>query len=158
MSDLLSIERYVPHRGSMLLIDRLLEVGEEHAVAEVRVARDGMFVQPQGVPAWVAIEYMAQTVAAWAGWRAAQKGEPAKIGFLLGSRKLEALQPFFALGAVLRVEVQYELLGSNGLGMFSCQVLHNGQLAARARVSVFEPGDGAAYLRALESEEEKKHE
>ncbi|MNR51057.1 hypothetical protein D3C85_1706710 [compost metagenome] len=81
-----------------------------------------------------------------------------KIGFLLGSRKLEALQPFFALGAVLRVEVHYELLGSNGLGTFSCQVLHNGQLTARARVSVFEPGDGAAYLQALESGEEKKHE
>lgn len=158
MSDLLAIERYVPHRGSMLLLDRLLEAGEEHAVAQVRVARDGLFVQPQGVPAWVAIEYMAQTVAAWAGWRAAQKGEAVKIGFLLGSRKLEALQPFFALGAVLRVEVQCELMGSNGLGMFSCQVLDNGQLAARARVSVFEPGDGTAYLRALESEEEKKHE
>ena len=155
MSDLLAIENYVPHRGSMLLLERLLEAGEEHAVAQVRVARDGMFVQPQGLPTWVAIEYMAQTVAAWAGWRAAQKGEPVKIGFLLGSRKFEAMQPFIAAGTVLRVQVRCELVSSNGLGMFDCQVLQQGQLLARARISVFEPEDGAAYLQALESEGEE---
>ena len=155
MSDFHAIEKYVPHRGSMLLIERLLEAGEEHAVAQVRVARDGMFVQPQGVPSWVAIEYMAQTVAAWAGWRAVQSGEPVKIGFLLGSRKFEAMQAFFAPAAVLRVEVRCELVGSNGLGMFDCQVFEKGLLAARARISVFEPGDGAAYLQALESEGNK---
>lgn len=155
MSNLLGIERYVPHRGSMLLLERLLEAGEEHAVAQVRVARDGLFVQPQGVPSWVAIEYMAQAVAAWAGWRAAEKGEPARIGFLLGSRKFEAFVAFFAPGAVLRVEVRCELLGSNGLGMFDCQVLQQDRRVAQARISVFEPEDGAAYLQALAADGEE---
>ncbi len=38
------VESYVPHRGAMLLIDRLLDAGPTHAVAEVTVPADGLFV------------------------------------------------------------------------------------------------------------------
>ncbi|TMS59797.1 hypothetical protein MW7_000690 [Imbroritus primus] len=177
MNGYLPIERYVPHRGAMLLLDRLLEASAEHAVAEVRVRHDGLFVQNGAVPAWVGIEYMAQTVAAWAGWQAAQRNAPARIGFLLGSRKFEALQPTFAAGSLLRVRVQCELVGSNGLGMFDCQLLasesstgstgnehgacdesceNDGNYAtvvARARISVYEPDDGAAYIQGIDAGE-----
>lgn len=146
MNGLLPIENYVPHRGAMLLLDRLLEAGPEHAIAQVRVARDGAFLEDGKVPAWIGIEYMAQTVSAWAGFQARQKNEPVKIGFLLGSRKFEAVQPWFAAGSVLRVEAHCELQGSNGLGMFSCRVYDNGNLAAQAQISVFEPEDGAAVV------------
>src|SRR5690606_13029056 len=120
MNGLLPIENYVPHRGAMLLLDRLLEAGPEHAIAQVRVARDGAFLEDGKAPAWIGVEYMAQTVSAWAGFQALKKNEPVKIGFLLGSRKFEAMQPWFAAGSVLRIEAQCELQGSNGLGMFSC--------------------------------------
>lgn len=166
MNGCLPVEHYVPHRDTMLLLDRLLEASAEHAVAEVRVPHDGLFVQNGYVPAWVGIEYMAQTVAAWAGWQAAQRNEPARIGFLLGSRKFEALRPAFAAGSLLRVRVQCELVGSNGLGMFDCQLLareSNGAEAsieydeshetvvARARISVYEPDDGAAYIHGIDA-------
>lgn len=168
MSNYLPIERYVPHRGAMLLLDRLLEASAEHAVAEVRVPHDGLFVENGYVPAWVGIEYMAQTVAAWAGWQAAQRNEPARIGFLLGSRKFEAFRPAFAAGSLLRVRVQCELIGSNGLGMFDCQLLisetggtaqdnKHGEryetVVAHARVSVYEPDDGASYIQGIDAGE-----
>lgn len=152
----LPIEQYVPHRGSMLLIERLLDAGAEHAVAQVKVPRDGMFNQLRGVPSWVALEYMAQTVAAWAGWSAQTRGEPIKLGFLLGSRKFETSQSFMHPGSVLRVCVQCELFGSNGLGMFDCRVLEQENVIAQAKISVFEPADGQAYLSDLENKKDKQ--
>jgi predicted hotdog family 3-hydroxylacyl-ACP dehydratase len=147
--EFLPIENYVPHRGVMLLLDRLIAADDDTAVAEVTVPRDGLFLQDGGMPSWVGLEYMAQTVAAWAGWRAQKKGQAVKIGFLLGSRRYEAVQPFFALGTRLTVSVRCELLGDNGLGMFDCRIHADGEREmATARVSVFEPEDGGAYIAA----------
>lgn len=146
-SEFLPIENYVPHRGPMLLLDRLQSADADGAVAEVTVPHDGLFLHDAGMPSWVGIEYMAQTVAAWAGWRALQKGQAVQLGFLLGSRKYEAAQAFFEPGAILQVSVRCEMRGSSGLGMFECSI-HGAQGAelASARISVFEPEDGGAFM------------
>jgi predicted hotdog family 3-hydroxylacyl-ACP dehydratase len=146
-SEFLPIENYVPHRGAMLLLDRLVGADDEAAVAEVTVPRDGMFLNDAGMPSWVGMEYMAQTVAAWVGWRARQKGQGVKIGFLLGSRKYETAQAFFAPGMRLTVSVRCELLAANGLGMFDCRIHGDGEKElATARISVFEPEDDEALF------------
>ena len=146
-SELLPIENYVPHRGAMLLLDRLLAAENDGAVAEVTVPRDGLFLHDAGMPSWVGIEYMAQTVAAWAGWCALQKGRAVQIGFLLGSRRYETTQPFFAPGTLLVISVRCELLGDNGMSMFDCRIeADGGKELATARISVFEPVDGNSYI------------
>ncbi|QNP49322.1 ApeP family dehydratase [Diaphorobacter aerolatus] len=153
MTEFLPIENYVPHRGAMLLLDRLLSADDEGAVAEVTVPRDGLFLQDQGMPAWVGLEYMAQTVAAWAGWRALQARQPVKLGFLLGTRKFDSTVDFLAPDTRLTVQVQCELLGDNGLGMFDCTIRVNDDVRATARISVYEPEDGSAYVQALQTTE-----
>ena len=161
MSEFLPIENYVPHRGEMLLLEQLLHADAETAVAQVVVPRDGLFLRDAGMPSWVGIEYMAQTVAAWAGWQAVQARQPVKLGFLLGTRKYQARCGHFGAGSVLRVHVRRELLGDNGLGMFDCRILGQGcdeqeqeqEVLAQARISVYEPEDGSAYLHALEQQE-----
>ena len=139
----------------MLLLDRLLHADAETATAQVTIAPDALFLQDAGMPAWVGIEYMAQTVAAWAGWQAIQAQQPVKIGFLLGTRKYQAHCNHFVAGSVLHVKVRSELVGENGLGMFDCQILTSDQevTLAQARISVYEPEDGSAYIRALEKHE-----
>ncbi|ODT37250.1 MAG: hypothetical protein ABS55_03785 [Lautropia sp. SCN 70-15] len=130
----------MPHRGEMRLIDRLLVVDEVHAVAEVDVPLDGLFVRDGQVAAWVGIEYMAQTVAAWAGARARRYGGRPRVGFLLGSRRYSACCAAFAGGSTLRVEARCELIGDNGLGQFDCCIsTQEGEVLATAMVSVFEP-------------------
>ena len=158
MGDFLSIESYVPHRGVMLLLDRLGQADAESATAEVTVPADGLFLQDQGMPSWVGLEYMAQTVAAWAGWQAAQAQQPVKLGFLLGTRKFVAQHAFFAPRACLQIHVRCELVAENGLGMFDCRILNEAQELATARISVYEPEDGSAYIHALEKQgvEEKQ--
>ncbi len=140
-----ALDAYLPHRGAMRLLDRVLVVDEEHAVAEVDVPLDGLFVRDARVPAWVGIEYMAQTVAAWAGHRAARRGGMPRMGYLLGSRRYSVRCDDFAGGSTLRVEVRCELIGDNGLGQFDCRIHGaDGALLATALVSVFEPPEGMA--------------
>jgi len=148
MTLLYDIEQVIPHRGQMRLIDRLLAWDEHSVVAELRVPADAIFGDAHGVPAWVGVEYMAQTVAAWAGCRARGRGAEPSIGFLLGTRRYQADTDRFSAGALLRVEARCELMGDNGLGMFACRILQQDQVLASANISVFEPPDAAAYLES----------
>ncbi len=145
------IDSVLPHRDSMRLIDRVIAWQAEAIVVEVDVPASGLFATAQGVPAWVGVEYMAQAIAAWAGCRARQEGREPSIGFLLGTRRYTAHQPFFTPGDCLRVEAQCELMGENGLGMFACRILAGETELAVANVSVFEPHDAMAYLESGEA-------
>ncbi len=150
MTLLYDIEQVIPHRGQMRLIDRLLAWDEDSVVTELRVPADAVFGDAAGVPAWVGVEYMAQTVAAWAGCRARGRGAEPSIGFLLGTRRYQADTDRFPAGAVLRVEARCELMGDNGLGMFACRILQQERVLASANISVFEPPDAVAYLESSE--------
>jgi predicted hotdog family 3-hydroxylacyl-ACP dehydratase len=142
----IDIETVVPHRGRMLMVDQLLANDPDSVVVSAVIGRDNLFADAQGVPAWVGIEYMAQAIAAWAGCRALTRKEPAKIGFLLGTRRYDCQCQHFAFGAQLRIEATRELFGENGLGMFSCRILEGELELAKAHVSVYEPPDSAAFL------------
>ena len=148
MHDLYDIERVVPHRGTMRLVDRLVAWDEDSVAVELRVPHEGPFSHAEGVPAWVGVEYMAQAIAAWAGCRARSAGREPSIGFLLGTRRYEAQCTYFRSGARLRVEARCELLGENGLGMFACRIMQGEDVLAVANVSVFEPNDAVAYLES----------
>ncbi len=140
------IERVVPHRGTLLLVDRVLDWDAESIRVELRVPDESIFHDAEGVPAWVGLEYMAQAIAAWAGCKARASGGGPTIGFLLGTRRYECARTNFRSGSLLRIEARCELLGDNGLGMFACRIVEGGETLATANVSVFEPGDAAAYL------------
>jgi predicted hotdog family 3-hydroxylacyl-ACP dehydratase len=142
----MTIENFIPHRSTMRLIDRLVEVDDEHAVVEAEVPHDGMFVHDGQMPAYLAIEQMAQSIAAWAGARAVAAGRPVPLGFLLGTRRMELQRDNLPSGTRLTMRVQCELLAANGLGMFDCEVHSAGELVARAKLSVFEPADAQAFL------------
>ena len=150
------IEAYVPHRGAMRLIDRLIEASPEHAVAEVRVPADGLFVREAAgrshVPAWVGLEYMAQAISAWSGARAGREGTAPRLGFLLGTRRYKASVAAFPSGALLRVEARHEFISDNGLGMFDCRILLDGAEVTSARVSIYEPADGVDFLTQSSTE------
>ena len=137
MHDLYDIERVVPHRGTLRLVDRLVAWDEDSVAVELRVPHEGPFSHAEGVPAWVGVEY-----------RARSAGREPSIGFLLGTRRYESRVTWFVAGALLRVEATRELLGDNGLGMFRCRILEDGDELATANVSVFEPPDAMAYLES----------
>jgi len=148
-STMAAIETLLPHAAPMILLDRVLQVSPETLLAEVEIRPDSLFQSGTGVGAWVGIEYMAQAIAAWAGYQARERGEEVKIGFLLGSRRYSCALPEFATGMRLGVSVQLLLQAENGLGSFDCSItdLHTQQTLAQASVSVFQPHDVSHYLQ-----------
>jgi predicted hotdog family 3-hydroxylacyl-ACP dehydratase len=138
-----AMDAWVPHRGAMNLLDRVERCTGPSIVAVVRVPAAGLFGTPDGVPAWVGIEYMAQAIAAWSGARSRAGGGSPRIGYLLGSRRYEARVPAFAIGAELRIHATSEMVGDNGLGVFDCRITHGERVLATARLSVYEPPEDA---------------
>ncbi|MCS3512959.1 MULTISPECIES: ApeP family dehydratase [Pseudomonas] len=136
----------LPHAGDMILIDQVLSFDEEQIRTRLTVKPDGLFNRPDGsLPAWVGIELMAQSVAAYAGCRARQKGEAVELGFLLGTRKFECNVEHFPAGTELSIHGLRSLEDDNGMGVFECHLTGSG-IQASARLNVFRPPQAANYL------------
>lgn len=115
------ISSIVPHRGVMSLLNDLIWHDGSKTICEVRIQPNSTFVQETGVPAWIAIEYMAQTVAAHDGLEAKQKGKEQQIGFLISIRKATFSVDFFYLSQILRIAVNH-LWGDNNFFTFHGEV------------------------------------
>ena len=98
------------------------------------------------MPAWVGIEYMAQTIAAHAGYEARLRGEPPAIGFLLGTRAYRSELGEFSLGSILTISVE-PLVADPKLGAFKCAIAIDG-VVATAVVNIYQPAaDELVLLR-----------
>ncbi len=148
MNSEIDIHSLVPHSGAMSLLTRFLEADDETLSAQVSITPETMFCQDGAVGAWVGVEYMAQAVAAHAGWCARQRGEPVRVGFLLGSRKYVCGVASFPVGSRLRIEVRRALQGENGLGAFDCRIEDGaGAELATATITVFQPNNVEEFLQ-----------
>ena len=147
-----NITSLIPHSGAMVLLDRVIAVDEESLCAEVRIRPDSLFCAASGVGAWVGLEYMAQTIAAFAGYTAYLRGEAVKPGFLLGARRYECTLPMFSLGSLLRVHVRRVLQSENGLGSFQCRIEYGQEEVATATLTVFQPVDAADFVKGSSNE------
>lgn len=130
----------LPHRPPMLLLDRLADVGNTFASAEVDISPSASFYQPDhGVPSWIAIEYMGQTAALIAGYQLQQGTVAPHQGLLLGSRKFHAFVPYFNEQTTLLVRCSELAVVGENLATFDCEVTdnHEGSLVAKAKLSVF---------------------
>ncbi|GHU33989.1 thioester dehydrase [Betaproteobacteria bacterium] len=143
----LPIEEYLPHRGRMLLLDRVLEAEPGRMVCTVTLRPESSFCREGRVAAYVGIEYMAQTVGALVGWHEREKGGVVKTGFLVSVRKYTCKVEAFPVGATLHIEARENWRDEEGLGVMDCRIYHPaGELAAEARLTAFQPKDLRAYL------------
>jgi len=143
------IRELVPHSGAMVLLDRVLSADAENLCAEVSIHAGSVFYDAPsaGVGSWVGVEYMAQAIAAYAGYQARLTGGPVKIGFLLGARRYDAQVPVFPCDSVLQVHVHQVLQGENGLGAFECRIEMAGAMLAQSTITVFQPEDAKQFLQ-----------
>ncbi|WP_285419730.1 hotdog family protein [Pseudomonas sp. efr-133-TYG-5] len=137
----------LPHAGDMILIDRILAFDDEQIRTCLTVRPDGLFNLPDGsLPAWVGVELMAQSVAAFAGCHARHKGNPVELGFLLGTRKFTCNVEAFPAGSELTIHGLRSLEDDNGMGVFECHITAPG-IEASARLNVFRPPQASQYLQ-----------
>jgi len=141
------LEQLVPHRGPALLLDRVVETSGEETVAETTIAPDMQYVRDGKVDASVALELMAQTVAAHVGmsgrWR---DGEPG-AGYVIGVPKMEFFGGDFEVGAVLRVTAKV-IFHDGPVGRFEGAVFEAGEERARGNLTVYEPKKAEAMMEA----------
>ena len=130
------ITELVPHRPPMLLLDRVVSWDHGRVVCGVVLRHDSPFVVSGRVSSTVAIEYMAQCIAVYAGLGGHARSEPVRIGYLLGSREVIFEVEDFRVGDELRVEASH-LWGDDALGSFACAVHRRGRVAARGTLNVF---------------------
>jgi predicted hotdog family 3-hydroxylacyl-ACP dehydratase len=130
------IRELVPHRPPMLLLDEVLSWEAGKTVCLVVLRDDSPFVEAGRVPPMVAVEYMAQCVAASAGLRGNAQGEPVRIGYLVGAREIVLPAEPFRVGDVLHVEASH-VWGDDTLGNFQCSVERRGEVVARATLNVY---------------------
>ena len=141
------VRELLPHDPPMVLLDRIVNYGESTLTAEVDVGQDSMLCGDDGVPGWVGIEYMAQAVAAHAGFQARLEDKEPTIGYLLGTRAYKITVPVFPIGATLSIHIE-SLFVEMGLGAFACRIDMDGPVAS-ATINVYQPnGDVVAGFDA----------
>jgi predicted hotdog family 3-hydroxylacyl-ACP dehydratase len=140
------IRTLLPHSGPMVLLDHVVAADANSLSAEVRVRADSLFCIDGGVGGWVGLEYMAQAIGAYAGYRARLHGEPIRIGYLLGTRHYVCKQPRFAVGRVLKIHVKRVWQSDNDLASFDCRIDDESGELASANVTVFQSGDSGKIL------------
>ncbi|KLU21175.1 beta-hydroxyacyl-ACP dehydratase [Caballeronia mineralivorans PML1(12)] len=143
------IETILPHRGTMLLLDRVSDCTDETLTAYASVRADAWYADADGaMPAWIGIELMAQAIAAHVGLLAMRAGGRARPGVLLGSRRYEAHIPAFARGAQLRIEAKELLRGDDGQGhgAYECAIHHDSVCCAEAVIKVYQPADFQSFI------------
>jgi len=133
----IDVAELLPHDGNMVLLDRVVAYDQESLVAEVMVHDDGLFGDGKTIPAWIGIEYMAQTVAAHGGMMCHLAGKPIQLGFLLGTRRYTSNISDFTVGTQLIVKVN-RLVEDQGMGVFDCQISGDG-IDISAKLNVYQP-------------------
>jgi predicted hotdog family 3-hydroxylacyl-ACP dehydratase len=127
----------IPHSGDMVWLDRITDYDHQSLTAELAVRGDGLLGGDESVPAWAGIEYMAQTIAAYAGMMARQANEPIRLGFLLGTRRYNSNVAAFKVGLMLTIRVE-RIMQDGGLGVFDCRIQGEG-VEVTANLNVYQP-------------------
>jgi predicted hotdog family 3-hydroxylacyl-ACP dehydratase len=152
------LEQLLPHQPPMILIDRLLEATEQETVCEVTITPESMFLEAVGVPAFVGLEYMAQSVAAHIGYQHYLAHEPITVGLLMGTRRLETACQCFALGQTLRIHVSH-VWGTLELRRFRCTITAalTGIVLQHAELHIFKPNNVQSYLEEVGHDHARTH-
>jgi predicted hotdog family 3-hydroxylacyl-ACP dehydratase len=145
----IDVEQLLPHSGDMVLIDEILDYGDDYGVSRVKVDAGSKFYETEikGIHAAIGLEWMAQTIAAIAGIEALKNDRPVQVGFLLGTRKYQPAKNIFNLDEEYVIRVKKLYREENGLGAFQCTIHQDEQLIADAKLNVFAPDNVEKFLK-----------
>lgn len=142
------IENVLPHTAPMILIDSIDSYDENIGRCSVTITPISNFynADTQTVPSHVGIEYMAQSIAAYANANQVDNGADVAIGFLVSSRKYKMHCTGFKLHSKLTIEVEKLYSEENGLSAFECVIKEDDIILVDAKINVFQPENPAQFL------------
>ncbi len=154
----MGVERFLPHSGDMVLLDRVVSHDSSGICTQLLVRKDNAFLNEKGeFELYQSIELMAQSVGVLRGL--ANENERDKLGFLLSVRGLKMRKNAVKIGTLLRVCAKISMRDENGFGLYECEVWEvksgensrensakfefdeNCELLASAKISLLNPSD-----------------
>lgn len=143
------IELVLPHAHPMILVDRLVHYTDTSSTCTVKITPRSNFYSTErnSVPSYVGIEYMAQTIAAYANVLKLDGGGTVSLGFLVSARNYMTQVREFALDTELLIHVELLFKEANGLSVFDCRIKQGEQVVVEAKINVFEPEEPELYLQ-----------
>lgn len=151
MTDYPPVEELLPHRGTMLLLDRITEFAGQSLVAECSPRSHTWYADDSGaMPAWIGVELMAQAIAAHVALTKRQSGLPQKMGALLGTRRYQVTPSVggrFSGGSLLQIRVQETFRDESGLAAYDCAIERSGESLVSSTLKVYEPDDFGSFLQ-----------
>lgn len=131
----------LPHRPPMLFLDEVTFFDDPVVECRAHVREGELFVKNGAMHASVTLEHMAQCVGVYTGLWARARGEPIRVGYLIGVRDATFDVDTIATGDVLTVTAK-RVWGDTELGAFECTVAVGGEVIARASLSVYGAAGG----------------
>ena len=120
-----AVSRLLPHGAPLVYLDEIKSNSEECVSCLVTPGKEGtvcLFNADGSVPVVMAIEYMAQTAAAWAGLTAVRVGGGrVRQGLLLAVRSLDCFTESFAEGKQLEISAR-RMAGNDDTSIFRCSI------------------------------------
>jgi predicted hotdog family 3-hydroxylacyl-ACP dehydratase len=130
------IEQLLAHRAPMRWVDEVVASEPEGVQCRLTVRADHVFVHGGTVEPIVAVEWMAQAIAALVGLRDRQKNEDVRPGYLIAVPEATFAVDSFGVGDVLDLFAR-RVWGDDELASFECRVERAGETAATAQISVY---------------------
>ena len=151
MTTSVPLEELLPHRPPMVLIDAVesFDAATKRLVTRVTIGENQLFCMSDGVPNWVAIEYMAQTAAALVGLydKVTAPDAPARPGLLLGTRRLDLKLERFETGKTSRITAE-NVFNDADAASFDCRIEDEaGATVATAILNAHRPPNMEQFMK-----------
>lgn len=132
------IDDLLYHARPMILIDEVEAYDAETIRTITEITAQSPFLEGDRVPAYVGIEYMAQSIAAYSGIKALGEGGQVKIGYLASARNMTLQTAGYKIGEKLEIEAKL-VYDEAPMAVFDCQIRINERTVAAARLNVYQP-------------------
>lgn len=117
-----AIAPLLPHSGRMVLLDCVTEYSDRHLIATAKVNEQHILLKNGHLPCMAGMEIVAQGIGALTGCLSINAGKPVKLGFLLGTRKLNLFAERIPVNTTLLIEVKESVIDASGFGVFDCSL------------------------------------
>jgi predicted hotdog family 3-hydroxylacyl-ACP dehydratase len=135
----LAIERLIPHRLPMRMVEQIERVDEQSIAARCTVRESWPTAEHGFARTLVLIEVIAQSAAALQGWRERHESEVAKGGLLVGVPSAKLASPAIPVGTELRCRVTISHGVQSYLAFEGIVTDRDGVAWATASIQAFRP-------------------
>jgi predicted hotdog family 3-hydroxylacyl-ACP dehydratase len=138
LSDI-TLEDLLPHRGPMLLISEVLDVGETHSITLCRVEKSWPMAESGGVCAIILVELAAQSAGVCNGLdRVKKKGiDSERMGWLVGVKSAEFFIDTLPFGSNIRCHSK-NLYSFASLREVSCEQHIGDKMVGKMTLQLFQ--------------------